>query len=180
MHFCITWVIFQQFSCRDVKLAAFLIIFYLLNYTLPLIPKLYGKMKQKLAYYEVQSTPKNGFCCTLSHSMATYRNLLRRYCQLWSFFVSPQLKNWFFQVKRLCQRIKHYFVVCISFWQIQNRYKDMDPIRPLFYGSNACNLNIVTHDNGGWWRLSMVVARERCHVERLSCKEFINIASLQK
>ena len=35
---------------------AFLIIFHLLNYISPLIPKLYGKMKQKLAYYEVEST----------------------------------------------------------------------------------------------------------------------------
>ena len=35
MHFCITWVIFQQFSRRDVKLVAFLIIFHLLNYTSP-------------------------------------------------------------------------------------------------------------------------------------------------
>ena len=51
-------IIFQQFSRRDVKLVAFLIIFHLLNYTSRLIPKLYGKMKQKLAYYEVESTPK--------------------------------------------------------------------------------------------------------------------------
>ena len=46
----------QQFSRRDLKLVAFLIIFHLLNYMSSLIPKLYGKMKQKLAYYEVEST----------------------------------------------------------------------------------------------------------------------------
>ena len=48
MHFYITWVIFQQFSRRDVKLLAFLIIFHLLNYTSPLILKHYGKMKKKI------------------------------------------------------------------------------------------------------------------------------------
>ena len=40
---------------------AFLIIFHLLNYTSPLIPKHYGKMKKKLTYDEVESTPKNEF-----------------------------------------------------------------------------------------------------------------------
>ena len=40
---------------------ASLIIFHLLSYTSPIIPKLYGKMKQKLAYYEVESKPKNVF-----------------------------------------------------------------------------------------------------------------------
>ena len=35
--------------------------FHLLSYTSPLIPKIYRKMKQKLAYYEVKSTPKNEF-----------------------------------------------------------------------------------------------------------------------
>ena len=70
-------------------------------------------MKQKLAYYIVVSTPKRNFPCTLSYFMATYRNSLCRYCQLWSLFVSLQLKNWFFEAKRLCQRIKHRFVVFV-------------------------------------------------------------------
>ena len=48
-------------NSRDVELVVFLIIFHLLSYTSHLISKLYGKMKQKSAYYEVESTPKNDF-----------------------------------------------------------------------------------------------------------------------
>ena len=68
--------------------------------------------------------------------------------------------------------MNYRFVVCILFWQIQNRYKEMDVIRSLFARYNACNLHrdYCTHDYGGWWRLSMVVTIERCWVERLSCK----------
>ena len=51
--------------------------------------------------------------CTLSHFIAMYRNSLCRYYHLWSLFVPPQLKNWFFEAKRLCQRIKHRFVVFV-------------------------------------------------------------------
>ena len=147
MHFCITCVVTQQFSHRDIKLVAFFIIFYLLNYTSSLILKLHGKMKEKLAYYEVEST--GVFVVRLSLFMATYRTLLCRYCRLWSQFMLPQLKNRFFEAKRLCRRIKHWFVVCISFWRIQNRYEEMNIIRSIFYRYNACNLHRVTHDNGG-------------------------------
>ena len=146
------------------------LIFHLLNYTSPPIPKLYGKMKEKLAYYEVELTLKMSFCCNLSHFMATYRNSLSRYCQLWSLFEPPRLKNRFFEAKRLCQRIKHRLVVCISLWWIQNCYKKMDVIRSLFYRYNACNLHRVTHDYGGWRRSPWVVTTERYWVERLSCK----------
>ena len=62
---------------------------------------------------------KMSFHYTLSHFMATYCNSVCRYCRLWSPFLSPQLKNWFFEAKRLCQRIKHRFVVCILFPRIQ-------------------------------------------------------------
>ena len=117
-------------------------------------------MKQKLAYYEVESRPKNELSLYLSsHFIAMYRNILCRYCRLWSFFESPQLKNRFFEVKRLCQRIKHrikHFVVCISLWQFQNRYKEMDVIKSLFNRYNACHLHRVTHDYGEWQKLSMV------------------------
>ena len=58
---------------------------------------------------------KMSFRCTLSHFMATYRNLLCRYCRLWSLFESPQLKNHFSEAKRLYQRIKHRFILRISF-----------------------------------------------------------------
>ena len=104
LHFLITWVIFQQFSCRDVKLVAFLIIFHLLNYTSPLIPKLYGNMKQILAYYEVESTPKNEFSLCL---ITFHGNVL-----LFVVSLLPLL-NWFFEAKRLCQRINYRFVVFV-------------------------------------------------------------------
>ena len=81
---------------------------------------------------------KMGFRCTLSYFMATYRNLLCRYCRLWSLFVSLQLKNWFFDSKRLCQQIKHRFVVCILFCSDEFKYR-----------YNASNLYRVTHDDGG-------------------------------
>ena len=78
-----------------------------------------------------------------------YHNSLCHYCRLWSLFESPQLKNRFFEAKRLWQRIKHGFVVCISFSRIQNRYKEMDAMRSLFNRYNACNLHRVTHDYSG-------------------------------
>ena len=118
-HFLIIWVILQQFSHRDLKLVAFLIIFHLLNYASPLIPKLFSKMKQKLACYKVESTPKNEFSL---HLITFHGNVLQFVVSLlsiWSLFLSPQLKNWFFEAKRLCQRIKNRFVVCILFWRIQ-------------------------------------------------------------
>ena len=116
------------------------IIIDLLNYTFPLIPKLHGKMKQKLTL-------------------------------LWSRInTSPQLKNGFVKSKRLCQRIKHRFLVCLSFWRFQNRYKEMNVIRSLFYRYIACNFDRVANGNGGWQRLPMAVATERNWVERLSCK----------
>ena len=125
----------------------FLIIFHLFNYTLPL--------------WQLWSRINVSFRCTLSLFMATYRNSLYRYCRLWSLFMSRQLKNRFFEAKRLCQGIKHCFVVCISLWQIKNRYKEMNVIRSIFYRYNACNLHRGTHDNGGWRRFSMVFATER-------------------
>ena len=38
------------------------------------------------------------------------------------------------------------------------------------YRYNASNCYRLTHDNGGWRRLSMVIATERYWVERLSWK----------
>ena len=65
-------------------------------------------MKQKLAYYEVQSTAENDFSLYL---ITFHGNVLQFVVSL---FLSPQLKNWFFEAKRLRQRInKHRFVVCI-------------------------------------------------------------------
>ena len=67
-------------------------------------------MKQILAYYEVESTPKNEFSLYL---ITFYGNVLLFVVSLLS------LLNWFFEAKRLCQRIKHRFVVCILFPRIQ-------------------------------------------------------------
>ena len=113
---------------------------------------------------------KSSFRCTLLHFMTMYHNSLCRYCQLWSLFVSPQSKNRFVESKRLPQWIKHRFAVCISYWRIQNLYKEMNVIRSLFDRYIACNLHRVAHDNGGWRGMSMTVATERRLVERLSWK----------
>ena len=165
MHFCIAWVIFQQFSRRDVKLVAFLIIFHLLRYTSLLIPKFHGKIKQKLAYYEVESMPKNEFSLYLitfhsnvSHfvvSLLSIKVTFRVATTQESFFRSKTFMSTF--CLRLRLWIKHRFVGCISFWRIQNRYKEMDVIRSLFNRCNACNWHRVTHDYGGWRRLLMVL-----------------------
>ena len=61
-------------------------------------------MKQILAYYEVESTPKNEFslCLITFHGNALL------------FVVSLlPLLNWFFEAKRLCQRINYRFVVFV-------------------------------------------------------------------
>ena len=70
---------------RDVELVVFLIIFHLLNYTSLLIPKLYGKMKQKSAYYEVESTPKNEFSLYL---ITFHGNVLQFVVSLLSIMVT--------------------------------------------------------------------------------------------
>ena len=79
---------------------------------------------------------KMSFHCTLSHFMATYCNSLCRYCRLWSLFLSPQLKNWFVEAKRLCKRIKIALLYAFCSDEFKYRY-------------NASNLYRATHDNGG-------------------------------
>ena len=90
-------------------------------------------MKQKLALLWSRINAKKRVFVVPYTFHATCYNSLCLYCRLWSLFVSPQLKNRFVKSKRLCQRIKYRFIMCISFWQIQNRYKEMDVIRFLFY-----------------------------------------------
>ena len=158
MQFSITWVIFQQFSRRDVNLVAFLIIFHLLSHTSPLIPKLHGKMKQKLTYYEVESRPKNQFSFYL---ITLYSNVSQFVVSLLSIMVTfwvAATQDRFFEAKRLCQQIKHVFVVCISFWRIENLYKEMDVIRSLFKGYNhvICiewHMIMVGDEDCQWWLL---------------------------
>ena len=41
--------------------------------------------------------------------------------------------------------MKPRFVVCISFWRIQNRYKEMDVIESLFYTYIACNFFLISY-----------------------------------
>ena len=89
---------------------AFLIIFYLLNYTTPRNPKLYCKMKQKLAFYEVESTPKNEF----SFYLITFHDNVSLLSIIVTFRVTTT-QELVFEAKRLCQRIKHCFVVHILF-----------------------------------------------------------------
>ena len=61
-------------------------------------------MKQILAYYEVELTPKNEFSLYL----------ITFHCNVLLFVVSLLwLLNWFFEAKRLYQRIKYRFVVFV-------------------------------------------------------------------
>ena len=69
----------------------------------------------------------------VSGFVATYDISLCCYCWLGSFFGSLQLKSRFVEWKCSCQGIKPRFVVCISFWRIQNRFMEMDVIGSLFY-----------------------------------------------
>ena len=62
-------------------------------------------MKLKLAYYEVESTPKNEFSLYL---ITFHGNVLLFVLSLLSLVI------WFFEAKRLCQRIKHRFVVFVQ------------------------------------------------------------------
>ena len=150
MHFLITWVIFQQFSHGDVKLVAFLIIFHLLNYTTPLIPKRYGKMKQKSsllwsginAKKSVFTVPyhiswqRNVICCVVT---VDYGHFSCRHNSRISFSKQNELN------------IALMHVFC------SEEFK---------YRHNASYLYRATHDNSKWRRMSMVIATERCWVER--------------
>ena len=137
------------------------LLFFMYSIIHPLLFKTSWQSKTKVSPIMKQNQrQETSFCCALSHFIATYRNSLCRCCWLWSLFVSPQLKNFFVESKRLCQRIKHCVVVFISFCWIQNRYKEMNVIRSLFYRYIACNLH----------RVAMGVATKTCWVERLSSK----------
>ena len=61
-------------------------------------------MKQILGYYELESTPKNEFSLYL---ITFHGNVLLFVVSLLSLVI------WFFEAKRLCQRIKHRFVVFV-------------------------------------------------------------------
>ena len=133
-----------------------------------LFQKLYSKMKQKLA---PKLRSKNEFllCYITFHG---FNLLLCRYFDYGHFFClhNSRIISKRIEWKHLYQGIKHRFLVCISFWGIQNCYKKIDVIRSLFYRYIACNKRRVVHDNCRWQRLSMAVATEGCWVERLSCK----------
>ena len=102
--------------------------------------------------------------------MATYRNSLYRYCRLWSLFVASQIKNRFVESKHLYQRIKHHFC-CVPFALTSSKSLERNGRNQVpFYRYNAYNLHRVAYDNGGWRRLSIVVATECCWLKKLSCR----------
>ena len=145
MHFCITWVIFQQFSRRDVKLVAFLIIFHLLNYTSPQtkISLLWSRINAKKWVFVVP--------CHISLQRIPIRCVVTTDYGHFS--------------------CRHYSRIGFS---KQNVYVNELNIVLLYafcsdefkYRYNASNLYRVTHDNGGWRRLSIVTATERYWAER--------------
>ena len=123
LHFCITWAIFQQFSRRDVKLVPFFIIFHLLNYTSPLIPKLHGHMKQSLLWSRINAKKRD---------FVVHGNISQFVVSLLSIMVTflvatthSQLKNRFFEANRLCQRIKYRFAVYILLYIYMLRTKSL-------------------------------------------------------
>ena len=93
--------------------------------------------------------------------------------------VSPLLNNCFVKSKRLCQRIPDRFVACISFFWIQNRYREMGVIRFLFHIHIACNLHRVAHDNGKWWRLAVATGMLSREIDLQRIHNWRNIARLQ-
>ena len=149
MHFCITWVICQQFSRRDVKLVAFLIIFHLLNYTSPQtkISLLWSRINAKkwvfvVPYHILWQRTAIGCVITVDygHFLCHHNSRIRFSKQ--NVYVN-----------------KLNIVLLYEFCSDEFKYR-----------FNASNLYRLTHDNGGWCRLSMVEAAEKCWVERLSCK----------
>ena len=70
-------------------------------------------MKQKLGYYEAESTPKNEFSLYLITFHGNVSQFVVSLPSIMVTFCVVQLKNRFFEAKRLCQRIKHRFVVFV-------------------------------------------------------------------
>ena len=97
------------------------------------------------------------FCCTLSHFMAMYCNLLYCYCQYGHFSCRYNSKIGFLKQNVYVKELNIVLLYAFCSDEFKYRY-------------NASNLYRVTHDNGGWWRLPIVIATKRCLVERLSCK----------
>ena len=128
--------------------------FRLLNYTSPLITKLHGKLKSKLALLWRKINTKK-WVFVVPYHISWQRIAIRCVVTVdYGHFVLPQLKNHFVDSRHLCQGIKHHLTVWISFWGIQNRYKETDK-------DIACNMHRVAHNNSGSWRSSMKVAIQR-------------------
>ena len=144
MHFCITSAIFHQFSRRDVKLVAFLTQLYISSYS----KTLWQNETNISLLWSGINAKKMSFHCTLSHFIATYCCWLCRYCRYWIGFSKQNV-----YVNEL------NIVLLYAFCSDEFKYR-----------YNASNLYRATHDNGGWRRSSMMMATERCWVERLSCK----------
>ena len=134
MHFCITWVIFQQFSRRDVKLVAFLIIFHLLNYTSPQtkISLLWSRINAKKWVFVVPyhiSWQRIAIRCVVTADYGDFSCRHNSRIGLWKQNVYVNELN---------------IVLLYAFCSDEFKYRH-----------NAGNLYRVTHDNGGWRRLSI-------------------------
>ena len=129
-----------------------IVIVHLLNYTSRLIPKLHGKMKQKLALLWSWIKAQHPVLVVPYHISWQLTTTPWVITVEYIHFYSHHNSRIVLSNQNVCEWIKHRFVVCILFWQIQNRCEEMDVIRPLFCRYIACNLHRIAHDNAGWWR----------------------------
>ena len=149
MHFCITWVICQQFSRRDVKLVAFLIIFHLLNYTSP---------QTKISLLWSRINAKKWVFVVPYH--ISWQRIAIRCVVILNYGHFSCCYNWRIGFSKRSVYVNELNIILLHAF-CSDEFK---------YRYNASNLYRVTHDIGGWRRLSMVIAAKRCLVERLSCK----------
>ena len=136
-----------------------------------LLQKLHGKMKQKLALLWSRINAKNRVF------VVPYHILWQRiviHCivtvDYGHFSCHHKSRIVLSNQNVYTNELNIVFVVCFLFWRVQNRYKETDVIRSLFYRYIVYNLHRVAHDNGGWRRLSIAVATECCWLKKLSCK----------
>ena len=112
-------------------------------------------MKQKLAHYEVESTPKKQF---LLYLITFHDNVSQSVTVDYGQFLCCHDSRIGFSKSNVY--VTEFNIVLLYVF-CSDEFK---------YRFNASNLYRVTLDNGGCRRLSMVVAAERCCVERLNCK----------
>ena len=143
--------------------------FHLLSYASPLITKLHSKMKQKLALLWSRINAKNRVFVVPYH--ISWQRIAIQCVDYGHFSCRHKSRIVLSNQNVYTNELNIVFVVCLLFWRVQNRYKEMEVIRSLFYRYIAYNLRRRAHDNSGWRRLSIAVATEWCWVKKLSCKE---------